>query len=209
MRRRLLNLLTALSLVLCVAVCVLWVRSHWRADHFQYGRVQFPGLRMTEDGYNATSARGGLSLSWGHRQYAFPSVAEADQVRSRIGRAEGRFHFEARTLSWMQYAGGFYELGGGRLHVGFGWRSFDSVSTSGGRPLVERGWQAVLPWPALALLMAMLPLSRLWLFSRRARRRRRVGAGLCPSCGYDLRATPDCCPECGHQPGPARNPSGV
>ena len=28
MNRRLLNLLTALSLLLCVAVCVLWVRSY-------------------------------------------------------------------------------------------------------------------------------------------------------------------------------------
>src|SRR6476660_1530714 len=29
MTRRLLNLLTAVSLLLCVAVCVLWVRSYW------------------------------------------------------------------------------------------------------------------------------------------------------------------------------------
>src|SRR4051794_4713141 len=32
MKRRLLNLLTPLSLVLCVAAVVLWVRSFWRLD---------------------------------------------------------------------------------------------------------------------------------------------------------------------------------
>ena len=38
-------------------------------------------------------------------------------------------------------------------------------------------------------------------FWRRASRRRAVGR--CPSCGYDLRATPDRCPECGANPSTA------
>ena len=39
MTRRLLNLLTVLSLLLCVAVCVLWVRSRSASDSVQWRRI--------------------------------------------------------------------------------------------------------------------------------------------------------------------------
>jgi len=51
-----------------------------------------------------------------------------------------------------------------------------------------------VPWWSLALLTATAPAATAVSIFRRRRRKR---AGLCPRCGYDLRATPKWCPECG------------
>jgi hypothetical protein len=49
-----------------------------------------------------------------------------------------------------------------------------------------------------------VPATVLFVLDRRfSVRRRRARHGLCPTCGYDLRATPGRCPECG-APAPAR-----
>jgi hypothetical protein len=52
------------------------------------------------------------------------------------------------------------------------------------------------PYWFIMLLTAILPGARLAGWRRRARRLR-MRPGLCQHCGYDCRATPDRCPECG------------
>ena len=44
-------------------------------------------------------------------------------------------------------------------------------------------------------------LAALWSFLLFRRERSRVKSRLCTNCGYDLRATPARCPECGTVPG--------
>jgi hypothetical protein len=55
-------------------------------------------------------------------------------------------------------------------------------------------WAVAIPfWPIAVIVAAVL--SR-WILRRRAV----YPTGLCPTCGYDLRATPGRCPECGAVP---------
>lgn len=55
-------------------------------------------------------------------------------------------------------------------------------------------WLIVLPYWFLFLLAGIMPARWLWPLSQK--HRRRIG-NLCAVCGYDLRATPEKCPECG------------
>ena len=181
MKRRLLNLVTALSTALCLGACVLWVWSYFTAVllHRQDAGVAREFL----------SDRGVVAYVW----------------RGRMPGNTADFPWKLHTNT----AGGW---GGAHLQAGaagrFGFGSVRAVYpvTPGPNPqayvLVEQAW---VPWWSVCALLALLPGGRLvWRAAQSAdralARRRRARAGPCPKCGYDLRATPERCPECGNVP---------
>src|SRR5688572_30635336 len=167
------NVLTALSLLLCVAACVLWVRSYRVGSSFGYYASARPGPLYPD--VWASSYRGRLGFVYFYQ----------DTPGGRVPR--GRFYFHQfpaaggrdYRLPWQRYGFGYQ-----REHrFDMGWR------------------QAVVPHGFACVLFAAVPLGRAGrLGARRLRARRRSTCGHCPACGYDLRATPGRCPECGAVP---------
>jgi 4-amino-4-deoxy-L-arabinose transferase-like glycosyltransferase len=159
-RRRLLNFLTLLSLLLCVAVCALWA---WTYDTWRVGTR--PGqivLFVTGGG----DGQGELYVRQTLKENAAAgSCCEFLQRHASASAAMGGFEYHRGTTPTTGMTFPFTIL-------------------------------AVPVW-SLLLMTLTLPAACLRL-ARRHRRRERHGQ--CPRCGYDLRATPDRCPECGAVP---------
>jgi hypothetical protein len=162
-KRRLLTLFSALSLLMFVSVCCAGVRSHWQGTLVGWKGTRWTVFIRSHYGQmwvyvQATDA--GESLGWSAESWPLTRAPNPS----------------VRPQGWGE-SGFAYAVGG----------------SAGGN--VAR--QFAVPYWAFALLCAMLPGA--WLILNR-RRRRLARAGLCLVCGYDLRATPERCPECGAEP---------
>ena len=175
MKRRLLNLLTVICLLLSAAAVALWVRSlaHWDRLRF-WGYVHHA---------TAESAGGGVALTWGTdapEPLSVPQVVDLTSTRRTAG-ADRPGSLSARCR---------------RSALGFGYDAYDRLHlyTVNGVGASTRERVVVFPYWVAVLAFAALPT--FCLVRGRAARRRR-SRGLCAGCGYDLRATPGRCPECG------------
>jgi hypothetical protein len=190
MRRRLLNLLTLLSLLLCVASVALWVRSYAASDRVTHDQLDVDGDFSDLTGWLIETGEGGVGVSRGRLHQAGRPVDELYQ-----GWAWEPGEPVNLTEVWV----GIPMTFGNRM--GFFWTDDQSVTPYTSMRTRSVGFPV---WP-LAALTALLPAARLY---RRLVRRRRYGAGRCRTCGYDLRATPDQCPECGTPATVSRRPHG-
>jgi len=179
--RRLLRILltaaTALSLVLFLTLVVMCVRSYPRGGYAQRDRLEG---RYSTGAYSVSSYLGGI------RWESVPDFPAKQRITAPAGTASGE------SLSTQVY----------QPFPGIIWAEHWLTQSIGASPptmWVERRDGRVDYWLPITLTLIM-PSIWLGLWFRRRRKWRQVRRGTCPTCGYDLRATPERCPECGTIP---------
>jgi hypothetical protein len=172
------NGLAVLSLILFVVTVAVWVRSYFANDWI--GRVHYaPGIENEDHHLWLISNCGILELSGG---------GDPIQNFSHVRWERRHFLIDKRPLYGMDGPSYLRE-------IGISWQNPTTQITG------EISWTVNVRLGLLALVTAIatvfffIPWQRVFTHPK---------AGMCFHCGYDLRATPDRCPECGQVPNKAK-----
>ncbi len=190
----------AMSMVLFIAVSAMWVRAS----------------RSVDCVFHHT---GGDTLVWGISNNATASIVVIkgwrDQAPVRWSAPHGRaWYTHVPNLSGQGFPdspgarprdrsveGGAWTVWGVGNRSIAGWYGDVAIEQAiNGKPqtIVVPAWSVSAHYWVLAFLTGAPPAFWGFAFIRRLTRSRQLcRIGLCPYCGYDLRATPDRCPECG------------
>jgi hypothetical protein len=161
------KLILAASAIACVLTIALWLRSLWRSDLLFLQRMQQVPTPSFLQSHNE------IWISSGAGNLGFGwSVWRDDVPHPR--------------KEWTRIA---------RTQPTAFKNHFQLRATWRGNPF-RTMWMSslVLPYP---LILAGFSLPWLVWHRRRSKRKRNVAMNLCQNCGYDLRASPQRCPECG------------
>lgn len=194
-KRHLIAAAAVVSVVLCVAAVALWVRGYWRTDSISRAtldgesRVRWAAGRIQ---FTRTQGRHPLDETpsgWSYES-ADPAVFVALASRQDAGGVAG-FNVAVDDSYWEQSDGEWIGDSRGTNLLRAGSPSPFVVPQGAIR---VRTTYVVVPLWMLAAITAPLPV--VWMLIALRTRRRRL-RHQCRACGYDLRATPDRCPECG------------
>jgi hypothetical protein len=194
LKRHVFHFLSLLTLLLLLAVTTLWVRGYGMLDMASRARTR----RLEGGGASYSSAqvisnqgRILIDVGWGTAAPDSTVVGTmlddanttGGQPRTLFQRIEQTKTSQPIRLEDISNASGW-----GPVRW---WRIAKHNPLAG---LTRDGWFVQIHHWLLAVILAIAPALALWQF---ARRHRRMRVGLCANCGYDLRATPGRCPECG------------
>lgn len=182
MKRRLFTILSALSLLLCVGVVVLWVRSYWREDRISVAYGAGP--------YRAMSVRLGELHFQRAGNWPVPIWSDEDRFRAESSDVadDGQWDDLYPRPERLRAYSGFRYLNGYHWYHG---------TDEKGNPAVDTVEVDVITMPLWFIAGGATIMPMLWLWIRFVAWHRNRCC-LCLHCGYDLRASPDRCPECGN-----------
>lgn len=181
-KHRFINLFAGTSLVLCMGTAVLWVHGYWAEDFLSlaYASAQ---RGVDPDGPRPHQA-------WHCTKCSLSSEANCGRVEICYGTVDEWLYVNESNVERGFRVDGWTDRNHASAFAGQPW--FEWSNTFDGDNV---GREAALRIPLLALLFltALLPAIAFW---RIALRRGQMETS-CRVCGYDLRATPGLCPECG------------
>ena len=202
-QRWLFNGTAAISLLVFLSSSILWIRSYWRGDTLQWNKLYFSAtVPKTEDppptGYYDlyfSSGAGYFSMHSSAQTY-YPTHGMIDILFDpNQGISYGCDHFPLRQqLNPLPIGVSPNDKWNRWNHAGIQYVSV--VSPGSHETLFD------IAWIYIVAISTLMPTRKMLAVMRNRRMMRR--AGLCHSCGYDLRATPDRCPECGAVPTPKK-----
>jgi len=185
-KRRLFNLLAAASLALCLATAALWVHSSDRADCIGWAL------------WGHDSARFENQKRWFAGIDAEAGRLVAGVIRETEGGPIGGtyvHHWQGFLWNHDRWPLGWFD------NPVFPLISVGACWINDGPPPPGRlgHWGIVVRLPFWMLVLGLSFFPSVWLRTYVLHRRwlRERGRMRCRVCGYDLRATPDRCPECG------------
>lgn len=184
MRHTLFNLLCLCSALLAVALIAMTIASWQTGNILGWRHRHASAERVTQDEIHFASLDGSVAVMLARTSAARDRESALPASDAEV-RREGLFWFKGYPY-YLATADSAGRVSARRFS--YHWGAPESPSS-----VLQQSYSyIVVPWWAAIVPTLLLPA---WWIARRSRRRYKVG--LCTSCGYDLRATPDRCPECG------------
>jgi hypothetical protein len=185
MVRLLVTFLSITSLLICVAASAVWVRSCFIGDGLRWW-VELPGNggEVLREERSAYTARGHFAFTHTSRHPMTDNRATA-ALKAQPSLAGG-----PRVWSWKHQPA----LWNAPQDSFPRWLGFGAATVS--RPALNH-FALWLPLWAIVLATGAWPAYFFVKLNCAYRRRCREISGRCVTCGYDLRASGDRCPECG------------
>ena len=192
LRKWLIRGVAAVSLLMALGTAAMWVRSYWCLDWVSYTVHQgADGNYDLSTSCRAAQVEGQLQFEWvrdfsilgrdlgPNEWYRNYQTIGPGGLISLNGRNQGQFDLYVRSnRAWHGFAFGA-----------------QTPKVSGDEPIEHVYFVSLPHWFLLAVGLLLPAYALLKAISGR-----RYAAGHCQVCGYDLRATPERCPECGTVP---------